>query len=167
MEQTFKEYIKEGKASFDSPEDMAAQLEKMIKGYFPKSFVKVSYSTNLGDSINITFAIGTGNEWPNKIIHNDPVHTSMIIFMQKQGEIEDFMTQKMRAESSISGITVKPPEGSFYAYGTVKNALRKKTATPDAVFKHLDNYFKKTKQLVEDNLDKMTDEHRKIAEKKV
>lgn len=165
MERTFSEYLKEGKASFDSPEDMATQIEKMIKGYFPKSFARVKASTGLGHSIGITFAIGTANEWSNKIIHNDPVHTSIIIHIRN--EPVDFMGEKMQVDSSTSGITIAPPEGSFYAYGTVKNTLRKKTATPDAVFKHLDNYFKKTKQLVKDNLGKMTPEHKKIAEKKV
>ena len=165
MNKTFKEYLKEGKASFDSPEDMATQIEKMIKGYFPKSHVRARASAGLGLSIFIDFAIGTGNEWSNKIIHNDPVHTVIVVHIH--AKYDNFMGEKIQAESSISGITIAPPEGSFLAYDHIKNKLRKKTATPDAVFKHLDNYFKKTKQLVKDNLDKMTPEHRKIAEKKV
>ena len=165
MERTFTEYLKEGKAQFKTPEEMATQIEKMVKGYFPKSFVRARASAGLGLSIFIDFAIGTGNEWANKIIHNDPVHTTIVVHIDK--DTDDFMSQKIQAESSISGITIAPPEGSYLAYERVKNKLRKKTATPDAVFKHLDNYFKKTKQLVKDNLDKMTPEHKKIAEKKV
>ena len=124
MNKTFSEYLKEGKASFDSPEDMATQIEKMIKGYFPKSFARVKASVGLGHSIGITFAIGTANEWANKILHNDPVHTSIMIHLRN--EPVDFMGEKMQVDSSISGITIAPPEGSFYAFGRVKNSLRRK-----------------------------------------
>ena len=165
MEQTFKEYLKEGKVSFDSPEDMATQIEKMIKGYFPKSFANVKAVSNLGKSINITSALGSGkSEWANGIFQNDPAITSIMI--HRPSNDENFMDEKMQAEGLQTSLTISPTK-QYMAYGSLKTGWRKKSGNPEVIFKHVENHFKKLKSTIKDNLDKMTPEHRKIAEKKV
>jgi len=46
-------------------------------------------------------------------------------------------------------------EGSYMAYGRVKFGWRKKTGTPEQLLKHLDNYFKKMRKVVDANKDNL------------
>lgn len=131
-------------------------LESNIKKIFPKSFVKVQASGNLGTSIFVTFALGKDkSEWVSGIIHNDPLHHQWMIGFNSFAE-NAFIKDKIEAEISIGGsMKTKPEEGSFMAFGRAKIGWRKKTDTPEKIIVHFTNYFKKMKQVLMANKDKL------------
>jgi len=143
-------------------------LEKAIKKIFPKSLVIVKASKNLGSSIDFTFALGKDkSEFANGIIQNDPLLHKFTIGWNSFTE-DRFIKDKIEVEAIQGGIlTVMPEEGSHMAYGRVKLGFRKKTAPPEGIIKHLDNYFKKVKKILKDNMDNLTDEDRELAKKKI
>ena len=126
-------------------------VENVIKKYFPKSFISVSFSTNIVPSILVRFAIGKDkSEWSNGIWQNDPMWHTIHIGMgqiKKDGEIPE----KLTAESPVAGNIMTKD------FKRIKVGFRKKTGTPDQVLKHLDAFYKKAKQLFVANKDKIAD----------
>lgn len=163
---TFTTYLKEGKLNFSNPEEMASELQATIKKIFPKSFVNVSYETNLGKVIYIRFTLGKDKtEWMNGIAMNDAAITNILLFFDK--ESENFMDGKMSAEANQTSLSVKPPENSYLAYGRIKTGWRKKKGTPDKIFAHIEKHFNKLKTIIKDNLGNFVDYDDVIARKKV
>jgi len=144
-------------------------LEKAIKKSFPKSLVIVRASKNLGSSIDVRFALGKDkSEFANGIIHNDPLYHILMIGWNEFVD-DHFIKDKITLDKpSVGGIlTTMPEEGSYMALGRVKLGFRKKTAPPEGIIKHLDNYFKKVKKILKDNMDNLTDKDRELAKKKI
>jgi hypothetical protein len=149
--------------------EFISSLESAIKKSFPKSLVRVQASKNLGSSIGVTFALGKDkSEWANGIIHNDPLHHVLMIGWNEFAE-DAFLKDKITLDKPNIGGSLKvlPEEGSYMAFGRVKLGFRKKTAPPEGIVKHLGNYFKKVKGILKDNIDRLTDEDRIIAKKKI
>jgi len=136
-------------------DEFISKLESTIKKIFPKSFIKAYASTNLGSSISLTFALGKDKtKWTNAIIQNDPLFHSWMIGWNSFTE-GHFIKEKIQAEISVGGsLRVNPEEGSRMAYGRAKIGWRKKTASPDKIIIHFENYFKKAKKVLKDSLDK-------------
>lgn len=143
-------------------------LESVIKKSFPKSFVKVQASGNLGTSIFVTFALGKDkSEWQNGIIHNDPLHHQWMIGFNSFTE-NAFIKDKIEAELSVGGsLTIQPEEGSHLALGRAKIGWRKKTAPPEKLIPYFGNYFKKVKKVLVDNKENLTEYGYEIAKKKI
>lgn len=120
---------------------MANDIKNIILKYFKRSYAHVKATHNLGDSIIITFALGKdGSEWANNIIHNDPAHT--LIFVRgfnKDGSLLD----KQQTEMSMGGLRL--------AGERIRIPYNKKTGTKDQVLKHIDQYFKKLRELVDEH----------------
>lgn len=149
--------------------EFITSLENAIKKSFPRSFIRIGASKNLGSSISLTFALGKDkSEFANGIIHNDPLHHNLMIAWNQFAE-DHFIKDKITLDKpNIGGLlTIKPEAGSHMAYGRVKLGLRKKTATPEGIIKYLDGYFKEVKRILKDNMDNLTDEHRELAKKKI
>ena len=82
----YKNYLTE--SSLDNATDFASTLENKIRKIFPKSGVKVEYSTNLYASITVHFTLGKDrSEYQSGIVHNDPVHTMITIDGDKKDSL--------------------------------------------------------------------------------
>jgi hypothetical protein len=76
------------------------------------------------------------------------------------------MQDNITVEDSISGITVKSTD-PYRAFGHISFPLRKKTSTPEKITQYVIDYFKKLKMTIQNNIDKMTNEHAKLAKSKI
>lgn len=160
--------ILEAKKAPMTVDEFMKELEKAIRKSFPKSYVNIQASTNIGASIHVVFAIGKDkSEWSNGIIQNDPmIHKFMIGFRQFSEGV--FTSEKILAELSQGGtLMIMPEEGSYMAFGSVKLGWRKKTATPDKIVKHFENYFKKAKQILKNNEDNLDRKHYELIKKHI
>jgi hypothetical protein len=155
-------------ANLPTVDEFIKSLEGAVRKIFPKSFVQIYASTNLGASITFKFALGKDkSEWANGIIQNDPLfHTWMIGWNSfTEGH---FIKDKIEADLSVGGsLKIKPEEGSYLAFGRVKIGWRKKTATPDKIIQHFENYFKKMQQVLKSNKDKLPDEDKNLNKNKL
>lgn len=149
-----KESINEAE---QNAQTMEKDIEKIIKKYFPKSYVDVYFSKNLLPHITIVFAIGQKKDWSNGIFENDPMSTKMMI----TGGFNDDGTlsgDPMEFEKIMGKLYLKSTD-KFYAYDSVKLPVRKKKGDYNSILKAVDSSFAKMKQLVKSNLDKLDDSH--------
>jgi hypothetical protein len=144
-------------ANMPTVDEFVKSLETEIKKIFPKSYIEVRASTNLGASISLRFALGKDkSEWQNGIIQNDPLFHAFMIGWNSFTE-GHFIKDKIEAELSVGGgLKVDPAAGSHMAYDRVKIGWRKKTAPPDKMVKAIGDYFKKVKQVLMSNKDRIT-----------
>lgn len=151
-----------------SVSEFIKNLENAVKKIFPKSFVKINASTNLGSSIHMVFALGKDrSEWINGIIENDPLFHRFMIGWNSFQE-DTFIKDKIVAELSVGGnLKILPDEGSHLAQGRIKIGWRKKTAPPDKIIQHFTNYFKKVKKTLIDNKDKLFADDAELMKKKI
>lgn len=129
---------------------LAADIEAAIKKSFPKSYVTSRFDNRLGSSIGIRFALGKDkSEWSNGIIHNDPLHTIMMVGfdqMTPEGKLGD----KLTAEMSVGGSMWTGDE-------RIKIGFRKKTGAPKQIAPYIGKYFEKAKKVYLENKDKLSD----------
>lgn len=158
--------LTEGK--IDTVSEFMKQLEAAIRKYFPKSFVRIQSSKNLGSSIFLSFAIGKDkSQWLNGIFENDPVASKFMIGFDSFAD-DKFIKDKILAEIISGGsLTIKPEPGSHLAFSRVKLGWRKKTATPDKIIKHFENYFKKMKKIVNDHKEDIPDDQYNLIKKNI
>ena len=170
----FKKYITEQEkykifeADMMSVDEFVSKLESEIKKVFPNSFIRAYASTSLGASIHLTFALGNGkSEWPNGIIQNDVLHHSFMIGWNSFTE-GHFIKDKIEADLSVGGsLKVEPEKGSYMAFGRVKTGWRKKTDTPEKIITYIGNYFKKVKQVLKNNKDRIPTRDMELIGKKI
>jgi len=123
------------------------QLTAAYKKEFGNAYFIAKYRTNLCNSIGMSFGIQEKGKHENNIIQNDPAWHSVIIFgFDDEGNTTDDMEVSSGSGGSIA---VRPPEGSYLCYGRVKTGFRKKKkATGEQITKHMINYFKKLRKVV-------------------
>lgn len=139
---------------------LASDIESIVKGVFPNSYVNADFKSNLYPSIIVKFTLGSGkDEWENGIIQNDPAYTIfMVDGMDKDGSINKLLT----LEKSHGSIFVKPTNPHM-AYDSIKVTFRKVTGDQAAILKGVKNYFERLKKTLQDNRDRMTDRHIKVV----
>ncbi len=131
-------------------QEIITQLTEAFKKEMGKAYFKASYSTNLINSICLRFGIQEESKHRNGIIDNDAGFHSVIVYgFDNNGN----STDDMEISSGTGGsICINAPEGSYACYGSVKTGFRRKNkATGEQVVKHLTNYFKKLKKVVNEN----------------
>lgn len=133
-------------------DEFIKETEVAIRKSFPKSYVNIRASTNLGSSITLRFALGKDkSEWTNGIIENDPLYHIMHIGWNSFAD-NNFTKDKIPLDMNVGGsLKVNPEEGSYMAFGKIKIGFRKKTASPDKIVKAIEDYFKKAKKVLMDN----------------
>lgn len=148
----------EDAGSSDS-DKLAEELQSVITGIFPNSRAAVKFSTNLAPSIRISFTLGKDkDEYVNGIYNNDPAHTSLWVEgMEKDGSISKSLVLSM-SQGSIFVKSTSP----YMAYDRIKVPFRKTTGDKAAITKAVKTYFERLKKLLQDNKDKLTDEHLKL-----
>lgn len=163
---TYQQILRE---EISNVHDFVSKLEAAIRKVFPKSYVEVRASSNLGKSIGVRFALGKDkSEWVNGIIQNDPLFSSWMVGWQSFDDEGNWTKDKIEAELSTGGtLKIIPEPGSHMAFSSAKIGWRKKTAPPDKIIQHFANYFKKAKKVLKDNKDKIPSEDMKLIGKKV
>jgi len=145
--------------------EFAETIQNTIRKNFSKSFVNVNLSNRLGKSIQISFLLGKDkSEWASGIAENDPMKHMLFIFLGKMGE-DNILPDKIKIELSQGGSLAVKSENPHLAFDRVKIGFRKKTGTPEQILKHIDNYFKKAKQVLLKNKDRMATSHSHLANK--
>lgn len=165
--QSFKQFLAE--VTIANTNQFAKEIEKAIKGVFPKAFIKAKFSGGIIESIHVRFA-STSNKakWPNGYIENDRLHQTFMIFdgfenLKKSGPVNVFdkgdpgvssrLIGKHNIDISVGGRLSVP--GSGVSGKTVKFGWRKKSGDAATIVKHLESYFQKVKKVVADNPDLM------------
>jgi hypothetical protein len=139
----FTELFTEGELTQD---DFLVNTEKDFKKEFPNGFFHGIKQNDFGkDYITISLGlIGDKNDVANGIRNNDPMNTTIIIHCN-----DDCSNNEMK--SLISGLYVKPEEGSFLAMKHIKTGLRKTKGDLNKLQKSLKNYYAKMKKTVKNN----------------
>lgn len=143
-------------ANMPTVDEFVKNLETEIKKVFPKSHVTIRASTNLGASIRLWFTLGKDrSQWVNGIAENDPVYHIISIawnsFMDNH-----FIKDKIVAELTVGGsLHAIPAPESRFAYDPIKIGFRKITATPNDMPKKIGAYFKKMKDVLVKNRDRV------------
>ena len=135
-------------------EDFIKSVKDSFLKEFPKAWFDGSYSRSF-KTIDFEFGIQPKSKHANHIARNDPSHHKLIMHDIIDGEFPEKSTMEMLTGGALY---VKPEEGSHLAMGSVKIGYRKKTGTPAQIVKHLQNYFKKMKKVVNDNKDNLIDD---------
>ena len=130
------------------------KIETEYKKLFPKGWMNIRLDKGLGkEQLYLVFGIQPKEKWSSNLMDNDPGLQKMFIY----GITSEGVGDKLEADMITGGsLTVKPEEGSYMAFGRVKFGWRKKsTGSLEDMEKHLINYFKKMKKVVEDNKDNL------------
>ena len=141
-------------AGMSTADQMVKEFEKIIKKHFPKGYADVQFSTHFSPDITIRFGMeGDINKLASGIRDNDPAyHIFMLRGMDKEGQLGP----KMQIDAIRGGVLMTDPDpDSRLAMKAVKIGWRKKTAAPDKILKHFDNYMVKVKKAIEQNKGKV------------
>ena len=139
-----------------SADDFAKRIEDMMKKYFPNSSVYARYRKGMGELIDVRLAIGQKKDWTSGIVQNAPVEYGALIFNIKDRKTNDSMSLE---SSTGASVTIKPPEGSYLAYGRVKVPTRKTKGGEEKIFKAIENVIVNLKKATKSNIGNMTDDH--------
>ena len=122
---------------------------------FPNSMIHVS-KASLSDDMVIKFTLAQPEDYPNKIINNDPLYHIIFVIDCNDG--------KFYVESTLSGLYVNPRE-EYLAMSCVKTKMRKKTGTPEQVEKDKQNQIKFAEEEKRKNEKRIRIKRRKLGEK--
>lgn len=148
---TLKTFLAENATANDA-EKFADKIKAEFLKVFPKGWIAGGYRKNLGESVTIHFGVLNRKKLFNGIEHNDPARHVIYI----EGVDGGMLSDKMKMEFAAGGsLTVKPAEGSYMAYDSIKLGARKKSGNEAAILKHLATYFKKVRKTIEDNRDRL------------
>ena len=151
-------------------DQFAKELEKSIRKVFPKAYIISRYSGGITESISVRFALGaTKSDWPNGYIENDRLHHLFSIMggftpVEKSGPINILskgasgegnnpLVEKHTISLLIGGSLFKP--GSGINGKKVKFGWKKKTGDAATIVKHVEDYFRKVKKIMDENPDLM------------
>lgn len=136
--------------------DYVKALEDAVQKVLPKSYVDCIFSKNLGKSITLYVTLGAKGE-TQVTLHNDPMYHVISINTIPYDNFPDDgeLPEKLSAECSMGGLMVTPAKGSMYAFDRVKTGWRNKTSTPDGILNYIVEYFKKVKNIVKENKDRL------------
>ena len=148
--------------AYNNADELANDIKLEIKKIFPKSWVDAKFSSSFYPSITVMFTL-TPKDKSNVTRHNDPVYHDLVIDgISKDGILGD----KVTVDVNIGGtINITPKPGSYLAFDKLKVGWRKKTDVPDKIVKYIGDYFKKLKQMILSNKDKMRDQDKELVDK--
>lgn len=143
-----------------TPTEFAQKASEEFSKVFPNAWSNISVRNILGQVVSFSFGILPRENIPSKIIQNDPAYHSGLI--QDIDTNTGLFKDKISLEFSIASLLIKPPAGSFLAYGRVKTGFRKISGTPEKVLDGFVKYLKKLKQIVDDNKENMTERDKNL-----
>lgn len=138
----------------DQEEGQSQGLESKLKDVFKQEFPYgelLIKNASLGrDTRFISITLLSRDDWPQRIIQNDPMHTMFSLTNIGNDQLELALV----TGGSIS--LVPPPEHArFYAMAPFKVPFRKTKGNEDKIVSTLQAYFKKMHQAVVSNEDKI------------
>lgn len=145
--------------------ELAQEIKNEILKIFPKSYVNSTFSDNIISTITVRFALGKDkSEWEHGYWDNDPAQMILHIYGQNESNIskDGIINGLIYVETKYGSFLVKPDTGSHYAYSRVKVPFRKTTGNGEKIVQYLKKYFLTFKKVLQDNKDRMTDEHIKL-----
>jgi len=133
---------------FSDANDFATKLGNEIKSLFPKSKVISKVQNILGDVIYVYFTLGADkDEYQNGIDMNDPaLHKLIINGVDKDGKL----SEKLELRIAQGGRIYDKDHTS------IKTGFTNKKGTPSQIFNHIVSGFKKTKDVLKQNIDKIS-----------
>lgn len=136
-------------ANVTTAADLAKEFESIFKSYFRDSMILSTVKTNLGKSILVQFSLGDGQkEYRNGIVHNDPMHTQIHVWLDGAVDEQMNITGPLNMERSLGkGIRII---GSQFL--EIKVPFRKATGDPNRLLKTFDVYVSRLVQAVKDNI---------------
>jgi len=143
-----------------TPTEFAQKASEEFSKVFPNAWSNINVINIFGTVVSFSFGILPKDKVPGKIAQNDPAYHSGLI--QEIDKNTGLFKDKISLEFSIASLLIKPPAGSFLAYGRVKTGFRKISGTPEKVLDGFVKYLKKLKQIVDDNKDNMTEHHKNL-----
>lgn len=168
MEQFGPYLIPENVKTWSDAQWLINEMENSYKKYFPKSFFAARLGTGglFRGTISVHFSLGQKGEYENNIFENDPMpHKILIRGFDENGEL---VKPKAEAETATGGaLFITPPEGSRFAYETVKFGWRKISGDVNTIARRMDKYFEKVYNTVRDNIDKIPPQKAYDVRKKI
>lgn len=135
-------------------EEFVTKVKEAYLKEFPNGWIRGGIESGLGKYICFTTGIQPKEKISNKIEHNDPARQVFMIHECFIHRNTDELKEKVTVELACGGsVYIKPDEGSYYAYCTVKFGFRKKTGDIDKIYDHFVKYFKKMRKVVDENRD--------------
>jgi hypothetical protein len=141
--------------------ELSQEIEKEILKIFPKSYVDVKFDSHIFPGITIKFGLGKDkSEWPNGYWENDPAQMFIFIRGQKESDLskDGTINGLLYVENKSGSFLIKPTD-RFMAYSKIKVPFRKTIGNGEKIIQYLKKYFLTFKKALQDNRDKMTDEH--------
>jgi hypothetical protein len=121
-----------------SPNQVVDAMRYKFLELFPNSYFSVT-KASLSDSSMVHFTLLQRDDYPNKIINNDPMYHIICIDANDDGTIS--------IHNTLSGLAVKPTN-RMYAMETIKTGIRKKTGSAEQVTRHVDKWLDQLKETV-------------------
>jgi hypothetical protein len=162
-----KKYVrcKESIRKIATSDDLALEIQKVILGIFPKSMVKAEFSKRMYASIWVYFTLGKDkSEYINGYSENDIAVMSFRIDGKGGKELPEdgSLTGDVQVENTNASFSVKPPEGSYLAFGRVKVPFKKISGPPEKIVDYIKKYFITFKKALQANRDNIPDEDLKL-----
>ena len=123
---------------------IAKSMQAKFLELFPNSHFDIGRGAlggALGNSLCVSFTLLQRDDYPFKIINNDPMYH--IIFIDTEGD-------KYNVSTTLSGLYLKPTN-TMYAFDVVKTKMRKKVGTVEQVNKHVAKWLDGLKATVVEN----------------
>lgn len=146
--ETYKQMVSE---AAETANELAQEIEKTFKKYFPDSFIQSRFETHLSPSVMVTIALAKdARESINNIIDNDPMITNFSIHLRGKVDSEGNIITPIVAER-FRGIGLSWfPAGGGEAQ-KVKVPFRKATGDTAKIVKAFDTHFKRLRNAVKEN----------------
>ena len=125
----------------------------IFKRRFPHGWINGGLRKGLGGNEQIVFRFGIQpiEKHIGKIPQNDPGFSILVIEGIKDGELSIGLRAELLQGHAL---TVKPTEPHM-AYGSVKFGWRNKKGNLDTIELHIGRYFKKMRNIVDENIDNL------------
>ena len=137
--------------------ELITHIENSYYKHFPKSKIFVKFSINLYPSISIRcFLAGDKTENISNYWDNDILNIRFLI----SGENFQEFSRDINADSELNLISLEnndksyriKPDSLYMAYGRRQLSFRKIQGNPEKIIKSLDDFFKKFKKSLLDDL---------------
>jgi hypothetical protein len=138
--------------SIDTMSDLADEIEKAFRKYFPYSLITAEYTTRLSPFISIDIALATSKkDVVNRIFENDPMYGTYFVWGKDAVNKEDgsIINNTLELDQS-SGVRIKTKEPQW-----TKMALRKTKGDPQRILNAFDRHFKRLSEIIKNNADNL------------
>jgi hypothetical protein len=143
---------------------LVPEIKNAISKHFPNSIVNVTFKKGLANNglIYISFTVAADkSQVVSGILENDiALHKLFVYGFSPNGDIVN--SDKLSFEPAQGGTVLQNSDNRIYAYSSVKVGLRKKKGNAKQIIKHIDNYFRKLRETIQNNIDNIPNKQREL-----